>query len=316
MDYKSGNIDLHIHSRASDGSLGPLDILHLAKKTGLAAFALTDHDAIDGAREIASAIGMETGFTVFTERNNNNQPDPFFITGVEISAAPPPRIKVSGSFHILGYGFDLDHPELNKTLILQQAARKNRTPQIISRLNDMGVDISLAEVEEAASGSPQIGRPHIAALMVEKGYARTIDEVFDHYIGKGKPAYVDKPKISAQAAITLIRSAGGMAALAHPGLLSVAPPHRMRDLIGVLKDMGLGGLEVYYPGHDGNQFAEYSALAREHDLVVTGGTDFHGAVNPDIRLGTGRGDFNVPLSVYENLVTRLDRESSGAKPAT
>ena len=296
MDYKSGNIDLHIHSRASDGSLAPLDILHLAREAGLAAIALTDHDAIDGAREIASAIGMETGFTVSK---------PFFISGVEISAAPPPRIKVSGSFHILGYGFDLDHPELNKSLIVQQAARKNRNPQIIARLNDMGVDISLAEVA-AASGSPRIGRPHIAEMMVEKGYARSIDEAFDNYIGKGKPAYVDKPRISVEAAINLIRSAGGIAVLAHPGLLTVALPGRMSDLIGALAEMGLGGLEVYYPGHDGNQFAAFFELARAHNLVVTGGTDFHGAVNPDIRLGTGRGDFNVPFSVYENLVTRLD----------
>jgi 3',5'-nucleoside bisphosphate phosphatase len=306
LDYKSGNIDLHIHSRASDGSLAPLDILYLAREIRLAAFALTDHDAIDGAREIASVIGMETGFTVFTEKNNSNQPDPFFISGVEISAAPPPRIKVSGSFHILGYGFDLDHPELNKTLTLQQAARKNRNPQIIARLNDMGVDISLAEVAAASGGSPQIGRPHIAALMVEKGYARSIDDAFDNYIGKGKPAYVDKPRITVEAAINLIRSAGGIAVLAHPGLLTVALPSRMSDLIGALTEMGLGGLEVYYPGHDGNQFAAFFELARVHNLLVTGGTDFHGEVNPDIRLGTGRGNFNVPFSVYENLTTRLD----------
>ncbi len=305
MDYKSGNIDLHIHSRASDGSLAPLDILHLAREIGLAAIALTDHDAIDGAKEIASAIGLETDFTASAGENIINKPNPFFISGVEISAAPPPRIKVSGSFHILGYGFDLDHPEFNKSLTVQQAARKNRNPQIINRLNDMGVDISLAEVA-AASGSPRIGRPHIAALMVEKGYARSIDDAFDNYIGKGKPAYVDKPRITVEAAINLIRSAGGIAALAHPGLLTVALPSRISDLIGALADMGLGGLEVYYPGHDGNQFAAFFELARVHNLVVTGGTDFHGEVNPDIRLGTGRGNFNVPFSVYENLVTRLD----------
>jgi hypothetical protein len=293
LDCKSGNIDLHIHSTASDGSLAPLEILHLAEKTGLAAFALTDHDAVDGAREIASV----------------NKSVPLFVSGVEISAAPPSRIKVFGSFHILGYGFDIDHVELNEALTRQQAARKNRNPQIIARLNEMGIDISL-EAVAAASGGPRIGRPHIAALMVEKGYARTIDEAFDNYIGKGKPAYVDKPRIRADAAITRIRSAGGIPVLAHPGLLTVAPPGRINDLIRVLTEMGLGGLEAYYPGHDGAQFEMFSDLARGHGLLVTGGTDFHGAINPEIRLGTGRGDLRVPFSVFKNLVNRLGRDAS------
>lgn len=300
MDYKSGNIDLHIHSTASDGSLAPLEILHLAEKTGLAAFSLTDHDAVDGAREIASVKGRGTDF--------NNKSIPFFISGVEISAAPPPRIKVSGSFHILGYGFDLDHPELDKALTRQQAARKNRNPQIIARLNEMGIDISL-EAVEAASGTPRIGRPHIATLMVEKGYARTINEAFDNYIGKGKPAYVDKPRIRADAAITLIRSAGGIPVLAHPGLLTVAPPGQISDLIGELTGMGLGGLEAYFPGHSDAQFKMFSDLARANGLLVTGGTDFHGAINPEIRMGTGQGGLHIPFSVFENLVKRLDRDA-------
>jgi len=310
LDYKSGNIDLHIHSTASDGSLAPLDILELAKETGLAAFALTDHDAIDGAREIASVIGLGVDCNNPHGARDVNQSVPFFISGVEISAAPPPQIKISGSFHILGYGFDQDHPELNKVLIKQQEARKNRNPEIIARLNEMGIDISL-EAVAAASGSPRIGRPHIATLMVEKGYVRTIDEAFDNYIGSGKPGYVDKPRIRVESAIALIRSAGGIPVLAHPGLLTASSPSRMIDLIGALTEMGLGGLEVYYPGHDAEQLALFSKLARSHGLLVTGGTDFHGAVNPEIRLGTGRGNFSVPFSVFENIVNYLDRDASG-----
>lgn len=308
MVCRSGNIDLHIHSTASDGSLAPGDILALATEIGLAAIALTDHDAIDGAREIAALVGMVNDFRLLSSPNDINKDVPFFISGVEISAAPPPGIAVSGSFHILGYGFDLNHPALDAMLIQQQAARKNRNPLIISRLNDMGIDISLDEVE-SASGGPRIGRPHIAAVMVEKGYARGIDDAFDNYIGKGKPAYVDKPRIRVEAAIDVIRSAGGIAALAHPGLLTLSPPGRMSDLIAALKEMGLCGLETYYPGHSAEQFAVFSEIANSHGLLVTGGTDFHGAINPDIQLGTGRGDLRVPFSVFENLAQHLAGEA-------
>jgi 3',5'-nucleoside bisphosphate phosphatase len=304
LDYKSGNIDLHIHSTVSDGSLAPLDILQLAEQTGLSAISLTDHDAIDGVREIASALGVPPASHTLSFLRDAGNLSPFFISGVEISAAPPPDIAVSGSFHILGYGFDPDDPFLDEALIRQQAARKNRNPHIISRLNDMGMDISLDEVA-SASGAPRIGRPHIAALMVEKGYVRNIDDAFDHYIGKGKPAYVDKPRIPAEDAIALIRSAGGAAVLAHPGLLTFPAGSHLDQLITALKEMGLSGLETYYPGHSRTQFAMFSELARAHGLLVTGGTDFHGAVTPGIAMGTGRGDFRVPFRIFEDLISHI-----------
>ncbi len=304
MEYKSGNIDLHIHSTASDGSLAPLDILQHAIQTGLSAIALTDHDAVDGVREIALALGMKADSHTRPFLYDEDKSPPFFISGVEISAAPPSKMAVSGSFHILGYGFNPDDPVLDEALNRQQAARKNRNPHIISRLQDMGMDISLEEVARS-SGAPRIGRPHIAALLVEKGYARHINEAFDHYIGKGKPAYVDKPRIPAEEAIALIRSSGGAAVLAHPGLLTFPANGHLDRLIAALTEMGLDGIEAYYPGHSDAQFGRYSELARSHGLLVTGGTDFHGAINPDIAMGSGRGDFEVPFRVFENLIRRI-----------
>ena len=184
MDCKSGNIDLHIHSTASDGSFDPLKIQLLAQKAGLAAFALTDHDSIEGAKNIR-AHGQPSGPVQF-------------LTGVEISAEPPDFFNVSGSFHILGYGFDIDHPALNQALVQQQHARKKRNPHIIDRLNALGVEISLDEVIAESGEKAQIGRPHIARVMVKKGFVGSINEAFDAYLAQGKPRIltrcVSKPK--------------------------------------------------------------------------------------------------------------------------
>jgi 3',5'-nucleoside bisphosphate phosphatase len=291
LDCSSGNIDLHIHSTASDGSLNPIDILALAETAGLAAMALTDHDAIEGTREII----------------DHGIPDAIqFMTGVEISAAPLKQLDIYGSFHILGYGFRLDDPALNRALITQQAARKNRNPRLIARLNEMGFDISLEEVV-SASGRAQIGRPHIAALMVKKGYAASIEEVFDAYIGKGKPGYVEKQRIAPEKAMALIRGAGGIPVLAHPGLLEIKTEKAFDRLITALTAMGLKGLEAFYSGHTQKQTAFFEDLAGRHNLLVTGGSDFHGAINPEVRLGKGRGDLCVPYTVYERLMHEVQR---------
>ncbi len=291
MDCNSGNIDLHIHSTASDGSLNPKDILALAQKAGLAAISLTDHDSIEGAREI-----VDHGIPETLQ----------FVTGVEISANPLQQLNIYGSFHILGYGFRMDDPALNRALTTQQEARKNRNPRLIARLNEMGFDISLEEVV-SASGKAQIGRPHIADLMVKKGYAASIEEVFQNYIGKGKPAYVEKQRIAAEKAIALIHAAGGIPVLAHPGLLEIKTEEAFERLFSVLTAMGLRGVEAYYSGHTRNQTAFFVNLAHRHSLLVTGGSDFHGAINPEMRLGTGRGDLCVPYAIYERLMDEIQR---------
>lgn len=297
MDYNARNIvDLHVHSTASDGSLDPLEIVALAVNTGLKALSLTDHDVIDGCRAILrqpQALGPLQ-----------------FLTGVEISAGASDLTGIAGSFHILGYGFDPDHPALNDALHAQQSARKNRNPKMIALLNDLGIGISLAEVIAAAEPNAGIGRPHIARLMVQKGVVASIDEAFDRYLGKGRPAYLEKTRIGAEAAIRLIREAGGVAVLAHPGLLNM-PDEACDGLIARLAGMGLQGLEVYYPGHEAGQTAFYSRLAHQYGLLVTGGSDFHGAVNPDIRLGVGRGDLAVPYALYEALMDAVRRARQG-----
>jgi len=292
LEFNSGNIiDLHVHSTASDGSFDPLDLARLAGKAGLKAFALTDHDAIEGSKKIL--------------KNRDVLGPVQFLTGVEISVGSTDFSNIAGSFHILGYGFDLEHPRLNQALKTQQSARKNRNPQIIELLNHLGLKISLPEVIAASEENAQIGRPHIARLLVQKGFVSSINEAFDRYLGKGRPAYIDKPRIEAWEAIALIISAGGIAVLAHPGLLHMPNMAACDALIARLVVMGLRGMEIFYPGHTREQIDLYSGIARKYHLLITGGSDFHGAVNPDIHIGTGRGDLHVPYAIYERLADAI-----------
>ena len=288
MDFKQTGIDLHIHSTASDGTLSPVEILRLAEKLNLGAISITDHDTLKGSRQLLEAAGSS---------------DVRVLTGIEISTTPPASYTVAGSFHILGYGIRLKDPALNQTLETLQHARENRNPLIISRLNAMGIDISLEEVIQA-SGEAQIGRPHIAQLMIKKGFVQTFDEAFDVYLGFNRPAYVDKFRLDCQKAIEMIIEAGGTPVLAHPFLLQIQDNSRLESLVGALKEMGLQGIEVYYPEHSAEHVEFYSRLALSHDLAVTGGTDFHGAIKPDIQLGYGKGDFFVPYTVYDLLLKR------------
>jgi len=288
LDCKQAGIDLHIHSTASDGTLSPVEILRLAEKLNLGAISITDHDTLKGSRELLEAAGSS---------------DVRVLTGIEISTVPPALYTVAGSFHILGYGIRLNDPVLNQTLETLQHARENRNPLIISRLNAMGLDITLEEVIQA-SGEAQIGRPHIAQLMIKKGFVRTVDEAFDGYLGFNKPAYVDKYRLDCQEAIEMIKEAGGAPVLAHPFLLRIPDNSRLESLVATLKEMGLQGIEVYYPEHSSEDVEFYSRLALSHDLAITGGTDFHGAIKPDIQLGYGKGDFYIPYSVYDLLLKR------------
>jgi predicted metal-dependent phosphoesterase TrpH len=287
LDYNPHvGIDLHIHTTASDGTFTPSQIVAHAIKLKLKAIAITDHDTLAGSSE-----ALKGGIPAALE----------FLTGVEISAAPPPIYHQAGSFHLLGYGIHSADSKLNQTLEVLQLARKNRNPTIINRLNELGISISLDEVREEA-GDVQLGRPHIAQILIRKGVVSSIDEAFDQFLGTDKPAYVDKYRVQCSKAIGAILGAGGIPVLAHPGLLKYESETQLDDLIDQLKQVGIQGVEVYYPGHSADQTRLFAELARRHDLLLTGGTDFHGSIHPDIEMGSGKGNLSVSYDLFRKLI--------------
>ena len=282
-------IDLHIHSTASDGSVPAPQILDMALELGLKAIAITDHDTLAGCRLIV-AQGVPSEIK--------------FLTGVEISAAYPDGFPGAGSLHLLGYGIRMDDPELNQMLDFLSTARINRNPGIIARLNQLGFAITLEEVETAFEDA-LLGRPHIARIMKKKGFVKSTDEAFDNYLGKNKPAYVEKKRSGCLQTITTIRKAGGIPILAHPGLIKLEDMQALPKLIKILVKMGLMGIEVYYPNHTPEQITSYEQVAQHYNLLCTGGSDFHGELIPDIKLGRGHGNLEVPFELYEKLIIRL-----------
>ena len=284
-------IDLHVHSTASDGTLTPPKILKMAVQLGLKAVSITDHDTLSG-----SAAAIDSGIPRTLE----------FLTGIEISAASPPGYPSGSSIHILGYGLDLLDTSLNKLLTVLQTSRQNRNPRIIERLNAMGMDVTMKELSQVV-GDATAGRPHIAQLLVAKGLADSVDDAFDRFLGKNKPAYVEKHRVPMKDAIDAIKTAGGVAVLAHPYLNDVPDLDNFEPFLLTLKNMGLEGVEAIYPEHPEAATAYYCQLALKHNLLITGGTDFHGFVTPGITMGSGEGSFHVPYSHYERLMARLER---------
>ena len=287
-DRASAGIDLHIHTTASDGSLSPQEVVTCARRAGLAAIAITDHDTVEGVRDILSH-GLPADLS--------------FISGVEISSLPPAPYRSKGSFHILGYGIDPDSPPLAEALESLRLQRETRNPQMISRLNDLGMDITLAEVAAEAGGAV-VGRPHMASIMVRKKWVASVSEAFDRYLATGRPAYVEKGRIDFENAVSLIRAAGGLPVLAHPVTVGLSPG----DLKGLLKSLaglGLAGVEAYYSTHSPELTRFLLGCAESLGLVVTGGSDFHGAYKTGINLGVGRGDLHVPFDCYATLIAAL-----------
>ena len=282
-------IDLHVHSTASDGTLTPSEILEMAVQFGLKAIAITDHDTLSG-----STAAMASGISSTLK----------FLIGIEISAAAPAGYRVKGGVHILGYGFDPCHSALDSLLSVLKTARENRNPQIIERLNTMGMDVTMEELSQVV-GDATAGRPHIAQLMVAKDLADSFNDAFDRFLGKNKPAYVDKHRVPMNDAIETIKNAGGVAVLAHPYLNGLTDPDDFESFLLTLKEMGLEGVEAVYPEHTEAVTTRYCQLALKHNLLITGGTDFHGAITPRVQMGYGDGSFHVPYSLYKNLMERL-----------
>ena len=294
-------VDLHVHSTASDGSSTPAEVICRAEACRLAAVALTDHDTTAG---LAAAEAAAADFGKLQ-----------FIKGIEVSAKSP-----SGTMHILGLGIDPGAPSLRQLVCALFRARARRNPQILAKLRKMGLDIDMAAVESVArdfrhnAGGEVIGRVHIAETLRRKGHVRTAHEAFQHYIGFGGPAYVEKERLSPAEVIEAIHDAGGLAVLAHPVQLQCQNDAQLERIVRQLIRDGLDGIEVYHSNHTAGQIELYQALARRFSLGVTGGSDFHGPAKPDVKLGRPR----VPIDqIDERLAGRLlrpdARGSGGAR---
>ena len=279
----TGFVELHCHSTASDGTLAPSQVAELAKKSGVTALALTDHDTVAGVGEAASAAGS-LGLD--------------FIAGIEISAEYPSP----GTMHILGYGVDPENPQLKSLTAELIAGRDNRNPRIVAKLNELGVAVTMKEWEDEAKGSV-LGRPHLAAILHRKGYVSSIKQAFDKYIGQGAPAYFDKERLTPRQAIERIRASGGVPVLAHPIQLRTENDAQLERVVKDLLDLGLAGLEVIHSDHDAALVERYTQLADRFGLIKTGGSDFHGSNKPNIELGLARGR-RIPREFYERLIEK------------
>ncbi|MGH2425861.1 MAG: PHP domain-containing protein [bacterium] len=266
-------IDLHTHTTASDGLLSPEQLVEKARQAGVEVLAVCDHDSTEGV-DAAVAAGKRSGVEV--------------IPAVEINTDVD-----QGEVHVLGYFLDHREGWLQEFLRKLRDGRVNRARQMVEKLNALGIKIDFARVRELARGA--IGRPHVAWAIVEAGAAKSVDEAFTRYIGRNGPAYVERLKVLPEEAVQVILRAGGIPVLAHPGWGFHGP------LIPQLVAAGLEGLEAYYPDHTPAMQAHFLSLANQHNLLVTGGTDYHGE---GFATKAAVGSQYVPTEVVEKLKER------------
>jgi hypothetical protein len=251
--------DLHIHSTASDGRLTPEQIVALALERGVPAIAITDHDSIDG---VGPALHAAEGTPLTV------------IPGVELSAAVGAR-----GIHILGYCIDHTDPVLLDRLVELRATRLERARRIVDALADTGIEVTLDDVL-ALAGDGAVGRAHVAQVIVEAGHASSISDAFYRLLGEGRPAFVPKPLPEPREVVSWIHEAGGIAVVAHPAL------SKIDDLLPLLVEAGIAGIEAYHARHDAPTCARYARLAAEYGLIATGGSDFHTGDDRDDSLGS------------------------------
>jgi len=256
-----GVIDLHTHSTASDGQYAPAEIAARAAAAGTEVWALTDHDTVAG-QEVGAAEARRLGMR--------------FVPGIELSVFLDRR-----EIHVLGHFVDPLHATLRKFEDFLAEHRRERMGKIIEKLKALGIHLSPEDIVRH-SGGKTIGRPHVARALVAAGVVASVKEAFDRYLGEGKPAYEGRYRLTAEDAVSLVRGAGGVATLAHPGVSKIEACDLAR-----LRAMGFDGVEAYHPDHVPSQLEKYLRIAAELDLVATAGSDFHGeAVAPDRALGT------------------------------
>jgi predicted metal-dependent phosphoesterase TrpH len=266
-------VDLHSHTSVSDGALSPVELVRLASSRGLSMLSITDHDAIDGVETARRAAPAELEI----------------LAGAELTVHVANR-----EAHILAYGIDPQDPSFRAALGDLARRRVERARAIVEKLVALGIEIEFEDVQEI-SGEGTIARPHVARALVDRGHAGSLDEAFRRWLGRHGPAFVPKEALSPRDAFDLIKAAGGIPALAHPGTF------RRDDLIPVLVEAGLEGLEVRHTEHSAARARHYEALARDLDLLPTGGSDFHGTPGHRSRLGIP----SVPDAWGAALVARI-----------
>lgn len=274
-------VDLHIHTTASDGRLSPQDIVDHAISMGLTHIAITDHDTVDAIIALHRLDYL---------KNKNIT----MIPGIEFSTDLP-----SHEVHVLGYFVDIFNTELQSQLNVIVADRWDRVKRTIIKLADLGYIVDYERVVELAGGTTSVGRPHIARVLVEKGYFASVTDVFNALLYKNGPAYVPHYKLDYQTVIKLIHQAGGISVLAHPGLIG-------DDLIvHEIIDAGIQGIEVYHPCHNADQTIQYLKMAEQYNKIITGGSDFHGIPT---RFPDKLGVFTIPPSIIDSFRNRFGHE--------
>jgi hypothetical protein len=276
-------IDLHSHTNESDGTFTPLELVELAVERGVEALAISDHDTFAGYNQ-ALPEAQKRGLDL--------------VCGIELST----RVQGtrSHSVHLLAY-FLHQKPAEEFCAWLEELleGRRDRNRRLIASLRDKGVDIELAEVERL--GRTLTGRPHFARILIDKGYATGFDDAFRSYLGESAPTYVERFAPYVPDTIGRVRQAGGLPVLAHPIRLGIRDAAAEEAFISEMRDAGLGGIEVFHSDHRPADVERYARIARKFKLLVTGGSDFHGANKPNISLGTGQGNLNIPMSVLNDL---------------
>ncbi|MDO4733105.1 MAG: PHP domain-containing protein [Bacillota bacterium] len=241
--------DTHIHSSASDGAFSPGRLVEMIKEKGLPGLSITDHDTVDGYAEAKKRAA---------------ELDVSFIPGIELSTELGER-----DVHVLGYWVDGEQLMATGRLQRLHQSRRQRIQEIVRKLNQLGMELNAEDIFSAAPAQRSLGRPHVAQAMITAGYVSNIREAFTKWLGRGKPAFVPREKMSPSEALSLIRQCGGVAALAHPG---TGVPD---SLIPALQQEGLGGIEVFHPEHNRMAEQKYLQIARKMKLAALGGSDFH-----------------------------------------
>lgn len=270
----SRGIDLHIHTTASDGLLSPPQTVQAALRVGVWLLGVVDHDTTDGVPEALSAA-RAAGVRL--------------VPGVELSVGSGLR-----EIHVLGYFIDIEHEALQSALARLRGARDTRNEQIVQRLRELGVPVDLARVQQIA-GNGSVGRPHIAAALLEAGHVGSLGEAFGRYLARGKPAYVHRERLEAAEASAVIKQAGGVPVLAHPA--KIGGPQAIEETL----DDGMEGLEAYHTDHTAMDVEMLLGIAKRRGLLVTGGTDSHG---PYSEKPVAVGSLDIPEWVGEQVLAR------------